>query len=319
LNFIAPLTFKQFMQRVLVPEVAIRLIQEDMNLHGASGSSKALQVLRDSSKYGVVMFPDDNADKGDIDDFDQLGAADLIVMERARKRRKELEEEEIREEAEEEARRIETQTKDKQSKTRSEREKKKKNKNKSTEGKDKENSSEDAQVLPPRPRPKQKFRPKSQENPFLHTSISPDELSNNELMDYCPSFLKSSQDSIESTRRNEYLKTRSAHRFSGSEEEVLVPNSDPDESSGYFTPTYARNSQSLKSTQSGISTDPASSSEDIEVSSPVRQRRHDQKSEEDMTHKPFMVGRTEPSGSSQDKSYPLLAARRRLQTRVGNE
>ncbi len=262
------------------------------------------------------MFPDDNADKGDIDDLDQLGAADLIIMERARKRRIELEEEEIREEAEEEARRIEKQTKDKQSKTRREREKKKRNKSK-----EKESSSEDAQVLPPRPRPKSKFRPKRKETFFPHTPSSLDELSNNELMDYCPSFLKSSQDSVKNTRRNEYLKTRSAYGLSGTEEEVLVPNSDPDEDSGYspFTPTYARNSQSLKSTQSGISTEPASSSEDIEVSSPVRQR-HVQKTEEaDMTPKPLKVGRREPSGSSQVKSYPLLAARRRQQTRVGNE
>lgn len=314
------------MQRVLVPEVAMRLIQEDMNLHGASGSSKALQVLRDSSKYGVVMFPDDNADKGDIDDLDQLGAADLIVMERARKRRKELEEEEIREEAEEEARRIEKQTKDKQSKTTSKKEKekrKRKRKNKSIEEKEKESSSEDAQVLPPRPRPKPKFRPKSQESTYPHSPISPDELDNDELMDYCPSFLKSSQDSIKSTRSNEHQKTHSAYELSGSEEEVLVPNSEPDEDSGYspYTPPYARNSNSLKSTLSGLFSELSSSSEDIEVSSPVRQRQHDHKSEEeDMTPKPLTAGRTEPSGSSQNKSFqPLLAARRRRQTRVGNE
>ena len=41
-----------------------------MDLHGISGSSKALQVLRDSPRYGVAMFPEDSGDRGDIEDAD---------------------------------------------------------------------------------------------------------------------------------------------------------------------------------------------------------------------------------------------------------
>ncbi|KAM6496813.1 RTC4-like domain containing protein, partial [Amanita muscaria] len=61
-GFANPLTPEQFVQRVLVPEVALRLIQEDMDLRGPTHIAKALQVLRDSSKYGVAMFPDDSND-----------------------------------------------------------------------------------------------------------------------------------------------------------------------------------------------------------------------------------------------------------------
>ena len=307
------------MQRVLVPEVAIRLIQEDMDLHGISGSSEALQVLRDSSKYGVAMFPDDSADKGDIEDADQLGAVDLIVMERARKRRKELEEEAIREEAEEEARRIEKQMRGKRGKTKSAKEKSKKNRN--GEEKEKENTSEDNQTPLPRPRPKPKFRP-DQRSSFLNVPTLPEELTDDELMNYCPSFLKSPRNSTENLRNNESLRTLSAYRSSSLEEEVLVQDSDADEDVE-FAPTYTRNSQPPKSTPSDIFAEPTSSPDDIEVSSPVHQpckkRWSREGEEEEVTPKLLKVGRTGLSGSSQVSSYPLLAARQRPRAYGGNE
>ena len=320
LDFIAPLAFKQFVQRVLVPEVAVRLIQEDMGLHGISGPSQALQVLRNSSKYGVAMFPDDSADKGDNEDSDQLGAADLIIMERARKRRKELEEEAIREEAEEEARRIEKQTGARRGKTRSEKDKGRK-KNKKAEEKEKENTSEENQTLP-RPRPKPKFRPRSEGSSFPHDPTPSEELDDDELMNYCPSFLKPPGNSTESLRRNENMRTSSACAFSSSEEEVLVQDSDNDADTE-FAPTYARNSQSITNTQSDILAEPSSSSEDIEISSPVRQpykkRWSRESEEEEVTPKPSKVGRTRLSGSSQVSSYPLLAARQRPRAHGGTE
>lgn len=308
------------MQRVLVPEVAIRLIQEDMDLHGISGSAKALQVLRDSSKYGVAMFPDDSADKGDIEDTDRLGAIDLIVMERARKRRKELEEEAIREEAEEEARRIEKQMRGKPRKIKGAKEKSKKNRN--GEEKEKENTSEDNQTPLPRPRPKPKFRP-IQGSSFSNVPTPPEEpTDDDELMNYCPSFLKSPRNSTENLRRNGSLKARSAYRTSSLEDEVLVQDSDADEDAE-FAPTYTRNSQPLISTQSDIFTEPASSPGDIEVSSPVHQpykKRWSRDSEEDeVTPKPLKLGRTGLLGSSQVCSYPLLAARQRPRAYGGNE
>ena len=73
---------------------------EDRNLRGEEGRQDALITLRESSTYGVFMFPEDGGEgtfakksKGD-----RLGVGDRIVMERAMKRRKELEEEEQKEE-----------------------------------------------------------------------------------------------------------------------------------------------------------------------------------------------------------------------------
>lgn len=100
---ISPLTSNEFVLRILVPEVALRLIMEDRNLEGNDGIHQALIVLRESSAYGVAMFPEDGGEwvtgkkRGD----EVMGVGDKIVMERARKRRKELEEEEEQEEREE--------------------------------------------------------------------------------------------------------------------------------------------------------------------------------------------------------------------------
>ncbi|KAJ3511915.1 hypothetical protein NLJ89_g3827 [Agrocybe chaxingu] len=102
-HLIAPLTANEFVQRILVPEVALRLIMEDKNLDGEGGMQEALTILRDSSTYGVAMFPEDGGEwggggrkRGEADE-EKMGVGDMIVMERARKRRKELEEEEEQE------------------------------------------------------------------------------------------------------------------------------------------------------------------------------------------------------------------------------
>ena len=104
---ILPLTSNEFMSRILVPEVALRLIMEDRGLEGNDGMHQALIVLRESSTYGVAMFPEDGGEgwTGKKRRDDVMFVGDKIVMERARKRRKELEEEEEQEEREE-ARRI---------------------------------------------------------------------------------------------------------------------------------------------------------------------------------------------------------------------
>ncbi|KAF9448939.1 hypothetical protein P691DRAFT_637130, partial [Macrolepiota fuliginosa MF-IS2] len=91
---ITPFTTNEFIQRILVPEVALRLIMEDRRLKGFVSAEEALQVLRDSTAYGVVMFPEDSEEGARKNDKFGVGVGDRIVMERARKRRKEIEIEE---------------------------------------------------------------------------------------------------------------------------------------------------------------------------------------------------------------------------------
>lgn len=79
-SLVAPLTPAEFIQRVLLPEAAVSLIMSDRNL----GREDAIGTLRDSSRYGVAMFP--SLDKG--------GADEKLVMERAMTRRKEIDAEE---------------------------------------------------------------------------------------------------------------------------------------------------------------------------------------------------------------------------------
>jgi hypothetical protein len=102
-DLVDPLTPNEFIQRILVPEVGMRLVMEDMDLNPDNKSDKkrAVTVLRESASYGVAMFPEDGGDwagasgkKKDDDDEEAMGGADRMVMERARKRRKELEIEE---------------------------------------------------------------------------------------------------------------------------------------------------------------------------------------------------------------------------------
>ncbi|TRM65403.1 RTC4-like domain-containing protein [Schizophyllum amplum] len=52
---VAPIGPGEFLQRVLLPEAGLRLIEEDRGL----GQADALRTLRESAKYGVAMFPDD--------------------------------------------------------------------------------------------------------------------------------------------------------------------------------------------------------------------------------------------------------------------
>ncbi|KAG2742025.1 hypothetical protein P692DRAFT_201650282, partial [Suillus brevipes Sb2] len=52
-SLIAPLSPEEFVQLVLVPEVAMRLIMQDLHLD----RNKAVKTLRESSQYGVDMFP----------------------------------------------------------------------------------------------------------------------------------------------------------------------------------------------------------------------------------------------------------------------
>jgi hypothetical protein len=74
---------------------------EDKGFEGDEAMKEALTILRESSTYGVAMFPEDGGewDKTEKQKDDRkMGVGDRIVMERAKKRRKELEEEEEREE-----------------------------------------------------------------------------------------------------------------------------------------------------------------------------------------------------------------------------
>ncbi|KIM44795.1 hypothetical protein M413DRAFT_362806 [Hebeloma cylindrosporum] len=103
-NSIAPLTANEFVQRILVPEVALHLIMEDKGFSDED-MQEALTILRESSAYGVAMFPEDGGEwdgNKKQEENGKIGVGDRIVMERAKKRRKELEEEE-REEKERKA------------------------------------------------------------------------------------------------------------------------------------------------------------------------------------------------------------------------
>ncbi|KAG1860270.1 RTC4-like domain-containing protein [Suillus subalutaceus] len=92
---IAPLTPAEFIQLVLIPEAAVGLIMQDLGLD----RDEAIVTLRESSQYGVAMFPDTGSGKSPaLGDDDDEGVADRIVMERAKARRLELEEEEQLEE-----------------------------------------------------------------------------------------------------------------------------------------------------------------------------------------------------------------------------
>lgn len=55
---VRPLAPAEFMQRVLVPEAAVSLIQED----SGQDRERAIETLRESTEYGVSMFPDLSGD-----------------------------------------------------------------------------------------------------------------------------------------------------------------------------------------------------------------------------------------------------------------
>lgn len=82
----APLSYTEFVQCVLVPEVAASLVQEDM---GLNTREEALEVLEDSSSYGVAMFPDnENEEEGSQDR--QMNVGEKTLREHAKTRRKEV-------------------------------------------------------------------------------------------------------------------------------------------------------------------------------------------------------------------------------------
>lgn len=80
---VLPLTPQEFIQRILVPEVAVELIIKDMG----QTRDLAIKTLRESVEYGVAMFPDTGTGEGGE-------AAEKMMKERAFARRKELQEEE---------------------------------------------------------------------------------------------------------------------------------------------------------------------------------------------------------------------------------
>jgi RTC4-like domain len=88
----SPLTHGDFIQYVLIPEVGLRLIMEDRDLVGHRGAVEALRTLRESVRYGVVMFPEEGSKDGEVDSKGE-GVADKVFMERAMKRRREQEDE----------------------------------------------------------------------------------------------------------------------------------------------------------------------------------------------------------------------------------
>lgn len=112
-SLIRPLNAEEFIQRILIPEVALLLIIQDQHFppDAAKSRRKAFRILRESSAYGVAMFPADsnekisgkgmkNGQRGAPSKSDGLDAGETIIKERARKRRQEIEEEERREEEE---------------------------------------------------------------------------------------------------------------------------------------------------------------------------------------------------------------------------
>lgn len=62
---ISPLTPREFLEIVLVMEVAARLVCQDRGLQGTRRMTEAAAILRESATYGVHAFP---ADDGDVDD-----------------------------------------------------------------------------------------------------------------------------------------------------------------------------------------------------------------------------------------------------------
>lgn len=89
-NLTVPLTPNEFVQRILVPEVATALIMQDMDLD----KREAIRTLRDSAAYGVAMFPDTCGGASGSGGGAGAAAGDKIVKDRAKKRRKQLEAEE---------------------------------------------------------------------------------------------------------------------------------------------------------------------------------------------------------------------------------
>ncbi|KAJ7772040.1 RTC4-like domain-containing protein [Mycena maculata] len=159
-DLVDPLTPNEFIQRILVPEVGMRLVMEDMSLDvdNREDRQRAVAVLRESAGYGVAMFPEDGGEWGgkkkhDADEV--MGVADLMIMERARRRRKELE---IEEREEDEMFRLQEEENE------AEKKRKTAEKRRSRKGKEKDDGPMvvDQKTVPrprPRPVPKNKGKP----------------------------------------------------------------------------------------------------------------------------------------------------------------
>ena len=135
---------------------------EDRRLGSHSGIAEGVKILRASAKYGVAMFPEDGGEWGDghnggANRDEEMGAADMILMERAMRRRRELALEEGDEEVEEML-----VNKEAQKKKRSDGTKGRKRRHRGVKGSDLDMSDATEEAKPkslPRPRPVQILNP----------------------------------------------------------------------------------------------------------------------------------------------------------------
>jgi hypothetical protein len=81
----APLSHSEFLARVLVPEAALRLIQDDLQ----QSTEEELLTMNASSEYGLGLFPaDDSSSPSRLEGADEV---ERLVRDRADARRQELE------------------------------------------------------------------------------------------------------------------------------------------------------------------------------------------------------------------------------------
>jgi hypothetical protein len=87
-HLIAPLSHTDFVHKVLVPEAAVALIQEDLH----QSHEEAVTTLRESAQYGIALFPDDT-NSGEKIRSGVRGAneAEKMMQQRATERRRQLE------------------------------------------------------------------------------------------------------------------------------------------------------------------------------------------------------------------------------------
>ncbi|KAJ7587967.1 hypothetical protein C8J56DRAFT_1050032 [Mycena floridula] len=89
---IEPLDGGSFKHFILGPEVIVCLVMDDLDLGGAADAyRKAVRIVKDSTSYGLIMFPDDETNAG-------TQVCDAIVKERAARKRKDRQSSDEREE-----------------------------------------------------------------------------------------------------------------------------------------------------------------------------------------------------------------------------
>ncbi|KAJ6631515.1 RTC4-like domain-containing protein [Mycena sp. CBHHK59/15] len=162
-DLVSPLTPNEFIQRILVPEVGMRLVMQDLLLEvdELSDKKQAVAVLRESASYGVAMFPEDGGEWAGVsgkkkeEEEEEMGVAELMVMERARKRRKELE---IEEREEDEMWRLQ-QAKEEAKKEKQKAEIAKEKRRAKRKAREQEVESIVVAPIATRPRPRPKFKP----------------------------------------------------------------------------------------------------------------------------------------------------------------